>query len=105
MNQFSEALATAQLIAEKTGVSLETALSTLAGLSSRNEKLAFNRKQFMTAVMSAPQGKAYTARELCNQLNMEMPRGSKIAAYIFKAAGWENHNSDKRDGLRLWRKP
>ena len=116
-SEFSEALALARLVAEKTGCGLEQALGALAELSeaqarseppapmlrktkrqNRREALPENILNFSA---TCPVGSKKTVAEIYAACGLEMPRNGKKLSYLLQREGWQA-NGERRKGCRVF---
>ena len=109
-SEFSEAMALARLVAEKTGCGLERALGTLAALSEwepqapqapqakHNAPLPENVLNFIS---TCPTGSNKTVGEIYAACGLEMPKGGKALSYLLQRSGWQT-NGKQRKGCHVF---
>lgn len=125
-NEFSEALALARLVAEKTGCGLERALAALVSLSgaeavasatvkaqngaqmpAQKASLPRSRKRLpinvLNFVATCPAGTELTGREIFESCGLQFPAKDKKLSYFLKAAP-EWQRIGKKGGMALFRR-
>lgn len=129
-NEFSEALALARLVAEKTGCGLEQALGALVRLSGGESRepleatlrVAIPAKDWLQPqperktqlprsaplpenilnfISTCPVGSKKTVAEIYAACGLEMPRNGKRLSYLLQREGWEA-NGERRKNLRVF---
>ena len=99
MSDFREALALAQLVAEKTGATVEQSLEQLAalctGLDTTDARVAFDPTLFADRLALFQPTRPMTTKEICDALGVRLPRGSKLAGFALRRAGWVHSRETK----------
>lgn len=119
-DQFGEALKLAELVSEKTGLSMAAALEMLsdatrevAAVMQQNEASAeympaerrpFDVKRFRLFLDRSKPGVALTVAEVCEAAGMVFPPNAKAPAFIMKSAGWRD-TGFRRGSCHVYQKP
>lgn len=121
-DQFGEALKLAELISEKTGRPLNESLANLSAFARgatlpeapptqelelrfpQSALRGYSEARFIAFIDRARPGTAYTAPEICNELNMVYPARSKRPTHLMQARGWTD-TGVKRGGCHVYQKP
>jgi hypothetical protein len=116
--QFGEALKLAELVSEKTGISIGEALEMLSN-AARGRVVVdvapanpmpeptlrpFDIFRFRARLDRIKPGSSRTAIEICVEAGMGFPANSKGPSFAMRAAGWID-TGGRRDGFHVYLKP